>query len=415
MANNNLTALYICWWSLNDPLCQTQSLAYLRELTKRGYRFALITFEQEQYRVDSIRQKTVKEELASAGIYWYPLTYHKRFPLLATSYDCLRAIFVALLLIIRRRIPIIHSRASIPSSIALAVSSICGIRFLYDADNRLSEEYADNGHWSRDGLAFRITAWVEATARKRADAVITLSETLRDDFRREFGVRAPIEVIPCCVDLDAFFFDEQARRERRRQLQLADDEKLFVYVGKLGPRYLVQEMFEFFRLAKAGLGSARLLILSADAPEGFQRLAAAQGLEADDYCLRQATRDEVREWLSAADVGLSFLRSADCERGSSPVKIGEYLATRLPVLITEAIGDYSDWISQHRLGVVVRSLDEAGYREAAESLTGLWADPALGERCRSFAEANLSLKSVAALRYDRTYKRLLAQTAAPRE
>jgi glycosyltransferase involved in cell wall biosynthesis len=415
MVNKNITALYICWWSLKDPLCQTQSLSYLRELTERGYRFALITFEQEQYRLDAGQQKAMKDELADAGIYWYPLTYHKRFPLLATSYDCLRAIFAGLFLILRYRIPMIHSRASIPSSIALAVSSLCRVKFLYDADNRLSEEYADNGHWSRDGLAFRITAWAEATARKRADAVITLSETLREDFRREFGVRAPIEVIPCCVDLGVFFFDEQARCERRRQLQLAGEEKLFVYVGKMGPRYLVQEMFEFFRLAKVRLGGARLLILSGDSPDAFHRLAAAQGLGSEDYVVRHASRMEVREWLSAADVGLSLLRSAGCERGSSPVKIGEYLATRLPVIITPAIGDYSDWIAQNRLGVVVERLSEEGYIEAAERLVSLWSDPSLGERCRSFAEENLSLKSVAALRYDRTYKRLIERTAAPRE
>jgi glycosyltransferase involved in cell wall biosynthesis len=415
MADKKITALYICWWSLQDPLCQTQSLSYLRELTERGYRFALITFEQEQYRLDTVRQKAMKTELAASGIYWYPLTYHKRFPLLATSYDCLRAIFVALFLIFRHRIQMIHSRASIPSSIALAVSSIGRIKFLYDADNRLSEEYADNGHWSRDGLAFRITAWVEATARRRADALITLSETLRQDFINQFGVRAPIEVIPCCVDLGLFFFDEQARRERRRQLQLADQEKLFVYVGKLGPRYLVQQVFEFFRLAKAQFGGARLLILSGDSPADFHRLAAAQGLEDKDYWVRWASREEVREWLSAADAGLSLLRSAGCERGSSPVKIGEYLAARLPVIITPAIGDYSGWIAQNRLGVVVESLDEQGYRAALERLIRLWSDPGLGERCRGFAEENLSLKSVAALRYDRTYKRLVERTVAPQE
>jgi glycosyltransferase involved in cell wall biosynthesis len=415
MADKKITALYICWWSLQDPLCQTQSLSYLRELTERGYRFSLITFEQGQYRLDAGRKKARQDELASAGIHWYPLTYHKRFPLLATSYDCLRAILVALFLILRYRIQMIHSRASIPSSIALAASSLCRVKFLYDADNRLSEEYADNGHWSRDGLAFRITAWVEATARKRADAVITLSETLREDFISEFGVRAPIEVIPCCVDLGVFFFDEQARRERRRQLQLADEEKLFVYVGKMGPRYLVQEMFEFFHLAKTRLGGARLLILSGDSPADFHRLAGAQGLRSEDYFVRHAGREEVREWLSAADAGLSLLRSAGCERGSSPVKIGEYLATRLPVLITPAIGDYSQWIAQNRLGVVVESLSEEGYIDATAKLLELWGDLSLGERCRKFAENNLSLKSVAALRYDRTYKRLVEQAAAPQE
>src|SRR5207244_2138241 len=126
----------------------------------------------------------------------------------------------------------------IPAAMALALQSLCRLKFLYDADSRLSLEYADNGHWSRDGLAFRITAQVEAWARRRADAVVVLAERLRDDFIQQFGVRAPMDVIPCCVDTACFRFDADARVSRRRELGLAD-QKLLIYVGKVGPRYLV--------------------------------------------------------------------------------------------------------------------------------------------------------------------------------
>jgi hypothetical protein len=64
---------------------------------------------------------------------------------------------------------------------------------------------------------------------------------------------------------------------------------------------------------------------------------------------------------------------------------------------------------------VVESLSEAGYIDATARLLELWGDLSLGERCRKFAENNLSLKSVAALRYDRTYKRLVERAAAPQE
>jgi glycosyltransferase involved in cell wall biosynthesis len=413
--SRTVTSIYICHWSLRDPLCQTQTLAYLRELAKSGYHSALITFEQSQHKFESARRKIMKRELAEEGIYWYPIHHYHTLPMFDSGYNILRAILKGLWIQVRHHPRIVHPRGSFPSSIALPLAQLCGLRFLYDADSILSEEYVDNGYWSKESLTFRFTSWIESVSRKRADAVVVLSQRLHDDFIRQHGIRAPVEVIPCCVDLELFVYTEQARQERRRQLQLADDEKLFVYVGKLGPRYLVQEMFEFFGLAKARLGGARLLILSGDSPDGFHRLAAATGLASEDYAVRRAGRGEVPEWLSAADAGLSFVRSADCERGSSPVKIGEYLATRLPVMITEAIGDYSGWISQHRLGVVVKSLDQSGHSEAIESLADLWDDPSLGDRCRNFAEENLSLKSVAALRYDRTYKRLLARTPAPGE
>ncbi|MCI0485708.1 MAG: glycosyltransferase [Blastocatellia bacterium] len=413
-------ALYICYWSLQDPLCQTQSLAYLRGLAARGHRFALITFEQPKYKLNSAQRAAMRRELKGQGIYWYPLKYHKRFPILATAYDCLRAILVGAFVVLRHRPRIVHSRASIPASVALALSRVCGLKFLYDADSRLSEEYADNGHWSRTSRAFKMTAGVEAMSRRRADSIVVLSERLRDDFIGEFQVRAPIEVIPCCVDLDGFHFNERAREARRRELGL-NDEKLLVYAGKTGERYLTDEMFEFFKVARerikdSFLAGARLLVLTGDDPEIFHRIARRHLVDASDYYVRHSSRQEMPEWLSASDAGLAFIRTVPCERGSSPVKIGEYLACGLPVVVTDGIGDYSNLIARARLGAVIERLDDSGYLEAADAMAALWREgERLQSRCRAAAEANVSLKSVAIARYEAVYRSLLADAGAVSE
>lgn len=406
-----ITGLYICYWSLMDPLCQTQSLAYLRELTSRGHRFALMTFEQAPYRLTGDEAVRMRDHLAKDGIHWYALKYHKRLPLLATAFDCACGVLLGAWIVLRRRPRVIHSRASIPALIALVLSRLFGVKFLYDADSRLSEEYADNEHWERGNLAFRLTAWVEQRARRHADSIITLTHRLRLEFLREHGVKAPIEVIPCCVDLQKFRFNEQARSMRRRAVGV-DAEPVFIYVGKTGPRYLVNEMFYFFKVARAALGRARLLIVSGDRPELFHQAAAEADVDLRDYSVRPASHDEVVEWLSAADIGLAFIRGAGCERGGSPIKIGEYLAARLPVVITSGVGDYSDLIKERRVGVVIREHTESAYRDAVERISGLLEDrEALRERCRATAEA-VSLESVGAVRYCAVYERLVGGTAS---
>ncbi|MBI3650451.1 MAG: glycosyltransferase [Acidobacteria bacterium] len=406
MTDKNITALYICYWSLLDPLCQSQSLAYLLQLTARGRRFALITFEQEKYALQASPFAAMKRQLAEQGILWFPLTYHKRWPLLATAYDCLRGILMGLWIALRHRPKVVHSRSSIAAAMALGIAFIGRLKFLYDADARLSEEYADNGHWSRDSRAFRVTAWVEAQARKRADAIIVLSETLRDDFRREFQVNAPIEVIPCCVNLQVFQFNQASRERCRRELGVGD-EKVFVYVGKTGARYQVAEMFEFFRVAQARSGGARLLILSGDDPEAFHRIAAGVGISHNRYWVQYARHEKVGEYLSACDAGLAFIRSAGCERGSSPIKIGEYLAAGLPVVITDSIGDYSRWIAQHQMGAVLAELHAAHYEAALDQLTKMWACKDGRAERHQFAATHLALETVGAKRYGQVYDVLL--------
>ena len=407
-----VTAIYLCYWSLLDPLCQTQSLAYLRELTGKGYRFALITFEQRRYALDKKQTAKMKGELKEQGIFWYPLKYHKRFPLLATAYDCLLAVLTGVRIKLHRRPKIVHSRSSIPAAMALALSRLCRLKFLYDADARLSQEYVDNGHWVPESRAFGITAWVEEKSRENADEIITLSDRLRQDFIGEFKVSAPITVIPCCVDLELFHFHPEAREAIRKELQVKD-EKLLIYVGKTGPRYRVEEMVEFFKVFKAQTGTAKLLIVSNEEAQNFHRLADSQGLSKADYFVRQAPREKVIWYLSAADAGLAFIRSAICERGSSPIKIGEYLATGLPVLITENIGDYSELIERERLGVVLKGHETSDYLQSTKQLLSLWDEgDSLKIRCRRAAETNLSLKDLAIRRYDGVYLRLTNNSKA---
>lgn len=327
--------------------------------------------------------------------------------MLATAYDCLRGILMGVWIALRHRPKVVHSRSSIPAAMALAISTVCRIKFLYDADARLSEEYTDTGHWSRESRAFKVTAWVEAQARKRAHSIVVLSEKLRDDFRQEFDVSAPIEVIPCCVNIEAFQFNPATRESCRRELSIVD-ERLFVYVGKAGARCLVDEMFDFFKVAQAHIGSARLLILSGEEPEVFHQIAERQEVSRDQYCVKYVGREKVSEYLAASDTGLAFIRSAECERGSSPIKIGEYLAAGLPVVMTERIGDYSEWVAQHNLGAVIGTLDKEHYAEAVQSLMEIWAKGnSFRAECRKFAETKISIESAGAARYGKVYKELL--------
>jgi glycosyltransferase involved in cell wall biosynthesis len=212
--------------------------------------------------------------------------------------------------------------------------------------------------------------------------------------------------------VERFRFDAEARKAIRHELQV-QNEKLLIYVGKTGPRYLVEEIFGFFKVFKARSGAAKLLILSNEEAQNFHRLADWQGVNQADYAVRQAPRDKVISYLSAADAGIAFVRSAVCERGSSPIKIGEYLAAGLPVLITENIGDYSELIEGDRLGVVLKGYTAADYQQSAEQLLSLLNEgDCLKARCRRAAETNLSLKDIATARYDGVYQRLMQRDKA---
>ena len=400
------TSLYISNWSLNEPLCQSQTLPYLRALAADGYRFCLITFERAPYALSRDEARRMKPRLLAEGICWHPLRYHKRSSSFIALYDAGRAFATAMAVAIQHRPRIVHTRTSVPAGLGLLLARMLRRRFLYDADSELSAEYADGGYWSRGDLCYRMLSCVEALCRRHADAVVVLTERMRADFATR-GVQAAVTVIPCCVDLERFRFDEQQRDARRREL-LIDREKVLVYVGKTGPRYMVDEMMAFAATIERTIGRVRVLVLTHDDAGVFHEIAARNGLPQTAIAVRRVAHDDVPGWLSAADAGLALIRPTASERGSSPIKISEYLANGLPVVTSPLIGDMSAAIEDRGLGVVLADMSESSRVAAAQRLSVLWRNPeAVRARCADWARSSVDVQGVGAARYIAVYQSLV--------
>ena len=400
-----LDLLYVAYWSLRDPLCLSQSLPVVKAVAARGWRTALMTFEQPPWAVVPAERREVRAELAAEGVAWWPLTYHKRPAGLSTAWDVAAGTARAAGGV-GRGLRLAQGRGTVAAAIAWSVAALSGARFFNDSDSPLSEEYADAGVWARGSLRHRAAGAAERRFLRAADAVAVLTESRRGEAAALS--RVPPVVLPCGVDTGHFGPRPEARDAVRRQLGLTGT--VLVYAGKSGGWYATAEMLDFVAAAGAVLGPSSLLVLTPEPPAPFAEAAARRGIPC---VVRRASRDEMPHYLAAADAGLSFVRSLPSKRASSPVKNGEYLASGLPVVTTPGIGDYSALVARARVGVVVPSLDAPGYQAAASELRGLLADPGLPARCREVARAEVGLYEVVIPRYLRLYAGLLGPP--PRE
>jgi glycosyltransferase involved in cell wall biosynthesis len=273
-------------------------------------------------------------------------------------------------------------------------------RFLNDADGTLSLEYVDAGVWRRGSLGHRITGWAEARFLQVADASAVLTRVHAQDVRGA-GHEEP-SVLPCCVDTEHFAPRTEERAALREELGLPG--RVFVYAGKRGGWYLVEAMFDFVVAFRRACSPASVLVLTTGPHEPFAAMARARGLPC---AVRTADRAEMPRYLSAADVGLSFILSAPSKRACSPVKNGEYLACGLPLVTTAGIGDYSDLVANERVGVVVRRFESSVYEATARELEQLLGEADLLARCRRAALQHLDLRTVLFPRYRELYERLL--------
>jgi glycosyltransferase involved in cell wall biosynthesis len=401
----SLRSLYICYLSLEDPLVETQVVAYLEGLASRGHTIHLLTFEP---RVDAERKRSLAGDLKRRGIAWHSLRYHKRPSLPATLYDSLVGAAVAARLVRRHRLDAIHARSHVPAAIGLIVRRLTGCRLIFDIRGLLGDEYVDMGRWPRDGVAYSITKRIQRAAIARADAIVVLTERVREHL---FGSEGPTTatVIPCCVDLERLGENPVGAGPARARLGL-DGRSVMAYVGKLTEPYMDREMAEFFAVARRLDPELAFVVLTQAPPASMASELAKARVPESAYRITRADPAAIGGYLAMAEFAICFCRPTFARIASSPTKIGEYLGAGLPVVSGPRIGDGDELLAGRGVGVIVDGFRDRSYEDAAKQILALASDPACRARCREVAREVYSLEEVGIPRYDRLYRRLAKTT-----
>ncbi len=405
MPNEPPCALLISYDGLLEPLGHSQILPYVRGLAASGAALTLLTFEKPaDLRVPG-RVQALQAELRGRGIRWVVCRYHKRPRLLATALDLTTGLWRTWRILRTRQVYLVHARSFVPAIIAWLMKRWCGVRFLFDTKGFWVDERVDVGFWSRRSASYRLAKWLEQRFLEEADEIVTLTDSARRIVETWPGLRGPrVSVIPTCVDLDRF-----SPPPRRAP---PDGAPVFAYVGSAGTSYRLDALYQFLRHAVSQFPQARLLVLTRQQEQATAALQAS-GLSAAVVTVRAADPSEVPGCLANAHVGLAFYQPGPVRRGTCPTKIGEYLATGLPVIVNAGVGDVEEVIGGNRVGVIVADFSSAAYRKAVAELEGLWADPALAARCRNVAERVFSLAQ-GVDRYRIAYERLARSASAVR-
>ncbi|HEV2801771.1 MAG TPA: glycosyltransferase [Pyrinomonadaceae bacterium] len=422
-----LKTLYLCYFGLREPLVQTQVLPYLRELHRGGVEVHLLTFEPNRRKAWSKEdERAWRERLASEGIRWHALAYHKSPSVVVTPYDIVRGAWLAARLARTHRIDVLHARGHLPMAMALLARRIYGrVRLLFDIRGLLAEEYEEAGVWTKDSPQYRAVQAVERAGLKRSAQLIVLTRRMRDLLvERRLARAEQIEVVPCCVDFARFdaavtrngdgAAQTSVEKKNEHAPRVADEETRrfeIVTAGSVTGLYLLEEMGRFFLALKRHRPDAFLRVLTtsnaADATATLERT----GLERADFWVGAARPAEVPAFLRRARLGLSFRKATFSQIAASPTKIPEYLAAGLPTVCNSGIGDTDDILTRERVGIIVGDFAEETLDEAARAALALAAEQGISERAIETAHRYFDLAGVGGVGYRNAYRRLAAETA----
>jgi glycosyltransferase involved in cell wall biosynthesis len=411
-----LRTLYICYFAVREPLVQTQVLPYLRELRKGKYadgelQISILTFEPESL-PDA---ESIRSGLADEGIDWHWLPYHKRFSVIATAWDILRGTLFIRRYIARERPDILHGRVHVPTLMGALGRKLSRRKpkLLFDIRGFFPEEYTDAGVWPEGGWLYRAAKRVEKWLLKEADGFVVLTEKAREILFPESAKTGldqrgrPVEVIPCCVDLEKFrAADDNSRLRVRAELGI-EGRRVIAYVGSFGGWYLTDDMLDFFAAAREYDPATFVMILTQRNSGEIAEKLRGKGFGDDDYYVDSVKPDELPQYLVAADLAVSLIKACYSKQSSSPTKIAEYLACGLPIVSNRGVGDVDALIEGHEIGALIDEFSTKSYQEALKRIDQLGT---VGEICRDVAAREFDLEKTGGKKYCEVYRSLLGDS-----
>ena len=397
--SSGLRVMHVCWLTGNSQGgYRTRVVEETRLLGEFGHEVVLAVFSPPWETGDGRCSRFLEAELrqqTGARVHVLPTSH---FFDLAPSEASDREIIEPLSRLAHENaVQLVHGQAAYAATLALRLKRrLPGLKVVYDAHGIMPEETRmTGGHETRVQGAERL----ERDLLSHADLVVLVSQRMGRHFESKYGIRARRHVlIPCCVDLAKFDGVEASRQRARESLGLRDSIVL-AYAGTLVAWQWPAAMFRAFAQIRRRIPAGRLLLLvpERDHATATSLLQAAE-VPPDAYILREVPNAEIGHTLVAGDVGLLLRQEDPVNMVSSPTKFGEYLAAGLPVIATDAVGDFSMWIPQQQVGVVVPASDEGVSAKAIDTVCAFLEDvhtrrAAWSDRCRALAKEQLSWRA----------------------
>ncbi|MBN1182823.1 MAG: hypothetical protein JXB49_11085 [Bacteroidales bacterium] len=159
---------------------------------------------------------------------------------------------------------------------------------------------------------------------------------------------------PCLSDSNKFYLNNEARNRVRTSLGIGNGTNVFIYSGAFGDDWHISnKMFEFIdNLFKKKINSL-LICLTIEIEPVKKMLHNFPDLKPRTMVF-SVPNNIVFEYLNAADYAILFRENTIMNNVASPTKFAEYILCGLPVLISEGVGDYSDFTVEYDLGLLIK-------------------------------------------------------------
>jgi Glycosyl transferases group 1 len=190
-----------------------------------------------------------------------------------------------------------------------------------------------------------------------ADKVFCVSNEMKRVIINLYSLAAfenKFVVFPGVSSSKDFYSDEHLRSIVREDHKIGDNSIVLLYSGNLDqPWQVPDQIFKLFKFIAETI-EARLFMITPNV-DIVKYYIGKHNIKNGSVFYKNCEYSELNKYYNAADYGLLLRENKLLNRVASPTKFSEYVLSGLPVIITESIIDYSNFVRKNNVGIVVNS------------------------------------------------------------
>lgn len=227
------------------------------------------------------------------------------------------------------------------------------IKIVYDAHEYETETNALHG------IQKKFVKWLEKNLIKDADAVITVSNSIANEYVKLYNIKKPSLV------LNAPFYKEVKKTNLfREKFAIQDNQTIFLYQGNIGAGRGIDILLDTFK----ELDKKNVIIFM-----GYGKVDRIKELSEkyENIFFHEAVQPDILlNYTSAADFGISTIEASCLSyKYCLPNKMFEYIMAEVPVIVSD-LPEMKNIVQNNHIGIIMKSNDKEGIKKAiTEAIT----------------------------------------------
>lgn len=206
---------------------------------------------------------------------------------------------------------------------------------IYWVQGLLSEEMKLKGD---SKLMCFIAKLSEKIAYKLSDHTVVVSEAMGNVLEKDYGKAKRLSIVPCLP--------------RTSSINAKKIKNSFCYIGGMSKWQKVDSIIDVFLDIRSTINDAKLTIVTKDIPDA-QKILEDKGCSQDFVSLISIdNKDDMNIFLSSQEYGFLLRDNTLLNNVASPIKFAEYISCGVNVIISEGVGDFSNIVKKHSVGMV---------------------------------------------------------------